>query len=204
MTDILTPGSHHRESEFVWDPTQGRWLTGTCGPCALAMAAWNASGKETHTLDIYRLMRAHGLCDSNGASTPDALWHAAQLLGLTVTEYHGYVDDNWPGWQAFLARHAGKDVVVLELSHGQNLHDEISGQGENAVGLLYHYVCGFGASGDGWLFADGDNFAGGNTSANGFRAADVLQRYSFANLANAMPCAAIAIHVPGGGPMSWS
>ena len=194
--NLLTSGPHHREQEFVFDPTQRRWLTGTCGPCALAMAAWNASGKETHTLDVYRLMRAHGMCDANGASTPGALWHAAhELLGLTISEYHGYVSDDWPGWRDFLSRHAGRDVVVLELSQGQALRDEVSGLGENAVGLRYHYICGYGPSGDGngWMFADGDNYARG----------DVLQRYSYATLAQARPCAALAIRSSGGDAM-WT
>jgi hypothetical protein len=81
---------------------------------------------------------------------------------------------------------------VLEIANGQALIDEVSGLGENANHLQYHYICGFGSSGDGWLFADGDNYAQGN----------VLQRYSYATLAAAKPCAALAIRITGGGPMA--
>lgn len=192
MADQLTPGPQHRETEFWRDPATGVWLTGTCGPCALAMAAWNATGRETHTLDVYHLMRAHGLCDVSGASTPGALKTAASLLGLNVIDYMGYGGDDWSGWPAFLGRHAGKAVIVLELSNGQALHDEISGKGENASNLRYHYICGYGPQGDGWAFADGDNWAVG----------DVLQRYSLTTLSAAKPCAALAILVPDGGSMA--
>ena len=186
MSETLTPGVHHRTTEFVYDPAQGRWLTGTCGPTALAMAAWNATNTPHDVLSVYRLMRGRGLCDPTGGSTPAALNTAAELLGLSVAEYQPYIGDSWSGWRAFLDRHAGRDAVVLELAHGQALKDEISGLGENATNLDYHYICGYGPSGDGWLFADGDNFAVG----------DVLQRYSFATLAAAQPCAAVAIAIP--------
>lgn len=192
MADLLTPGPHPRESEFR---VPGQF--GTCGQNALAMAAWNATGRETHTEGVYALMRAHGLCDLSGASTPDQLRQAAALLGLTIVDFVGYGGDDWPGWRAFLDRHAGSAAIVLELSNGQALVDEVGGKGENAVNLHYHYIAGYGPSGDGWAFADGDNWAVG----------DVLQRYSYATLANARPCAAIAIAITGGTmsgvPTNW-
>src|SRR5579872_1807545 len=128
MADLLTPGPKHRESEFILDPQQGNVrLMGCCGQQALAMAVWNATGKETHTLDVYHLMRQHGLLTAaSGACTPDQLKAAAGLLKLTITEYQPVLF-GWSGWQAFLARHAGKDDVVLELHNGQALRDEISG-----------------------------------------------------------------------------
>jgi hypothetical protein len=161
------------------------------------MAAWNATGRETHTEDVYALMRAHSLCDLSGASTPDQLRQAAALMGLTIVDFVGYGGDDWPGWRAFLDRHAGSAAIVLELSNGQALIDEVGGKGENATNLHYHYIAAYGPQGDGWAVADGDNWAVG----------DVLQRYSYATLAAARPCAALAIAITGGSmsgiPANW-
>lgn len=172
------PGYFSRESEFVGG------LTGACGPNALAMVVSRATQRYVSTVSVYQTMRTHGLCDGNGISDMGQLVQAARLLGLPVTATRGYGGDTWPQWRSFLDSALTRGPVVFELAHGQNLRDAVTGQGENAVGLRYHFIAVLGKDATGrYLCADGDNYARGN----------VLQTYSAATLAAAAPCAALAI-----------
>lgn len=195
MESVLLPGRIWRESEFVFDPADKRWLTGTCGPNAIAMAQSWADQCYHSTLEVYRRLRAAGRCAANGAATLAHLAEDVTAAGypLEVLPYHEPMPAS--EWRSFLERHAGRRAVVLEVACGQALIDSISGKGENARNLRYHFVVviGWHAGGHaarmnydlppGWWCADGDNFARG----------DVLQFYSDTLVLAARPCAALAI-----------
>ncbi len=199
MESILLPGRIWRESEFVFDPAGKRWLTGTCGPNAIAMAASWADQCYHSTLEVYRRLRAAGRCAANGAATLALLAEDVSAAGypLEVLPYREPMPEN--EWRTFLEKHAGRRAVVLELACGQALVDSISGKGENARNLRYHFVVvmGWHSGGhsarmnhdlpSGWWCSDGDNFARG----------DVLQFYSDTVLLAARPCAAMAISPRG-------
>jgi hypothetical protein len=196
MEARLLPGQLWRESEFVYDRVAKRWLTGTCGPNALAMAESWAGQSYSSTLDTYYRLRLAGRCAPNGAATLSAL--------ALDTADAGYRIDMLPyrepipqmEWRAFCTRHAGKQAIVLEVARGQSLVDSISGRGENARNLRYHFIVimGWHPGGHcarmnhelppGWWCSDGDNFAKGS----------VLQFYPDSVLLAASPCAALAVY----------
>lgn len=213
LTAELAPlGYAHRETEFVLIPGTTTRLYGACGPTALASCASAALQKLVTTEQMYTLMRGRGLCDASGVSNDVKLAAAAVIAtnqggyGLAIDEHHAYSGDVWNGWQTFLGWHLGScdHPTLIELAHGQQLKDEISGLGENASGLTYHFIClikrhggGYSAYAgrslpSGYWACDGDNYAGGNNRANNFHAADALQFYSDETLTAAMPCAGIA------------
>jgi len=193
MSEVILPGALHRETEFVGG------LTGACGPNALAMGAcWAFQRSRPDTYGIYLLMQAKGLCAASGASTLDALNQEAQNIGMNLTAYRGY-GEPWPadgvsGWRAFYLLHAGHSFILMETAYGQALTDAISGLGENARDLHYHFIGVVGhhdggfspRSGRtlpaGWWCCDGDNYVQG----------DSLQFYPDDVMALAQPCGAIA------------
>lgn len=196
---LLLPGQFWRESEFVQvpagQPNAGRWLTGSCGPNALAMATSWAKQQYTSTLAVYQVMLARGWCDANGVSNINQLYDAAGVLGLAVPAWRQY-GEPWNGWEAWVQAHlAAGCTVILEPSYGQALVDSLSGLGMNATNLHYHFnqCVGYHPGGysrraqrqlpAGWWMCDGDNRATGNT----------LQFYPESVMAHAAPCAAIAI-----------
>lgn len=177
---VILPGTLWRESEF-----QGG-LTGACGPNALSFCASWSRQRYTSTLDVYRAMRAERppLCDANGVSTIGGLRTAATLIGLPLVDTRWYAEP-WGDWRAWFSKHlsAGR-IILLEVANGQALVDSISGKGENARNLKYHFIACAGRLSDGsWLCLDGDNFASGN----------VHQVYRDSVLGAARPCAALAI-----------
>jgi|GEM_PF-1335452 hypothetical protein len=196
MDAILLPGQLWRESEFVYDPASKRWLTGTCGPNASAMAESWAEQRYISTLDVYHRMRAAGRCDANGAATLASLADDVRAAGYTVEVLPYREPMPEADWRGFFAQHVGRQAVVFETANGQALVDSISGKGENARNLRYHFVLivGWHPGGHsprmnrdlppGWWCSDGDNFAQGN----------VLQFYPDAVLAAARPCAAMAVY----------
>jgi len=205
MTEILLPGQVHRQTEFV----QG--LTGACGPNALAMGqAWAMQADHVDTYGVYTDMYRRGLCAASGASTLDALHQEAQNLGMPLTAYRGY-GEPWPadgvsGWRAFYLLHAGHSYILMETANGQQLRDSISGQGENATNLHYHFIGIVGhhdggysvrAGHDlpvGWWAVDGDSYAAG----------DVLQFYPDEVMAAAQPCGALAFGAKVSIAMAWT
>lgn len=189
MDATMLPGQIRRESEFVGG------LTGACGPNALAMAGRWADQSQLSTLDVYRRMRAAGRCDANGASTLAALAADAHDAGygIAVLDYREPMAAAL--WRGFLQQHVGREAVVIETANGQALRDALSGLGENAVNLHYHFVLvvGWHPGGlatrvgrdlpPGWWCADGDNRVVG----------DVLEFYPDDVVAAAQPCAAMAV-----------
>lgn len=216
MSETLCAGLLHRETEFATVPAYGNIrVFGACGPCGLASAASASLGSIVHTADVYTLMRQHGLLsDPSGASTIGALQTAATLLKLPIAAYCAY-GEPWDDWQAFFTAHAGRDPFMVEVANGQALVDSISGKGENASTLRYHYFAVLGTHSGGpspyaggkvlpagfWC-ADGDNYAGGNDSAHNFNAVNVLQFYTDTVMAAARPCAALALR-GASIPVAW-
>lgn len=189
MQETFLPGRVDRESEFV------AGLTGTCGPNAAAMAERWSDQSQLNTLDVYHRMRAANRCDPNGAATMAALADDARAAGYSVDLLPYREPTSESDWRAFFERHVGQRAVVYETAYGQALHDAISGLGENARDLHYHFVmiAGWHPGGHsaragrnlppGWWCADGANFAGGNA----------LQFYPDDVLVASRPCAAMAI-----------
>jgi hypothetical protein len=205
MEAIFLPGRVDRESEFVGG------LSGACGPNAAAMAERWADQSRLGTLDVYHRMRAAGRCDANGAATLAALAEDAGAAGyrLDVLPYREPMPE--ADWRAFFDAHVGREALVFETANGQALVDALSGLGENARNLHYHFVLVAGwhpggwsaragrALPAGWWCADGDNFTTG----------DVLQFYPDGVVAAARPCAAMAIYARvasarGGGMTMWT
>lgn len=205
--ELAPLGLAHRESEFILIPDTQTRIYSACGPDALASAATAARQQLVTCAQVYTVMRTRNLCAVSGASTDGGLASAAAALGLIINEHRGY-GEPWSGWPTFLGWHLGAraDPTVIELANGQALTDELSGLGENATGLQYHFIClikrhpgGYSAAAgrslpSGYWACDGDNWAGGNGRSNNFNAADILQFYSDTTLAAARPCAAIAFN----------
>ncbi len=196
MSAVLLPGQLWRESEFVYDSAAKRWLTGTCGPNALAMSQSWADQCYYSTLSIYHRLRAAGRCAPNGAASLAALAQDTANAGYSydLLAYREPMPE--AEWRDFCARHVGREAIVLEVAHGQALIDTVSGNGENARNLRYHFIVlvGWHPGGHsprlnrdlppGWWCTDGDNFAKGS----------VLQFYSDTVLQGAIPCAALALY----------
>jgi hypothetical protein len=214
MSEILCAAPLYRQTEFALVPGVGR-VMGACGLQALAACATSVLDKTFSTAQVYQLARANGWCDASGAMTIGGVQSTGIKLGLKVAAFRQYAEP-WTDWEPWaLTQITHGNPFVLEFANGQALVDVISGQGENAVNLQYHFT-GFlgrntgGASKlttkilpPGWWDADGDNFAGGNNNANNFNAANVLQFYPDAVAAAARPCAGVAF-VGRSLAMAWS
>lgn len=134
MEARMLPGKLHRESEFV-----GR-LHGACGPNAASMAERWADQSQLTTLDVFHRMHAAGRCDASGVSTMSGLVADARAAGyrVDVLPYREPMPE--ADWRAFFEAHVGRQAIVFETANGQALHDMISGKGENAHNLHYHFV----------------------------------------------------------------
>jgi hypothetical protein len=202
--NVMLPGAFWRESEFVRLPG-GTWLTGACGPNALAMG-WSWSEQRHHgVLQVYCEMRARDLCTPNGISRMENLRTAAAALGISFADYRPY-QEPWPDWHAWFLAQLERGCAILYLTaEAWQLVDAISGKHENANvnpvdpnHLRYHFLLLVGYStsgrhGAGWWACDGCNKAGGNVRLRRFRARNVLQFYPIDILAASAPCAALAI-----------
>lgn len=180
--DTRLTGTLWRETEFVGG------LTGACGPNALSMAASWARQRHISTLDTFHVMRAAKptpLCDPNGVSNIGDLRAAVPFLGLTAPAYRAYAEPwDYAAFRAWmLAQLAAGRAVVIEVANGQALVDALTGKGENARNLRYHFFTIVGYVSGRWVCLDGDNFAVGN----------VAQHYTDAVMSAARPCAALAI-----------
>lgn len=183
----LLPGTIWCEAEFQYDGAT--LLTGSCGPNALAMALSWSHQSYLSTVSVYRYMRSRTLCDVGGASTINELDQAAQALG-TVSAFQPYGEPwvpsamlNWIDTQL----DAG-NAVVLNVANGQALVDTLSGKGENARDLHYHFIALIGRNAQGYFALDGDNL-----SAPWRVSTTVHQFYPTALITLAKPCGAIGI-----------
>jgi hypothetical protein len=189
-----------RESQFI--TSGGVRLYCCCPSNALGAALRRASQDNAYsTLYVYTLMRSHKdakgnpLCKAQGNANGSALLLAANVAGFKGI-YSG-LHEPWTTWSDFVQLHGvqGGKPLVLEVSLGQKLVDSISGKGENAKDLHYHFIALLAYHPDGysqragrilptgWWCADGANLASGNA----------LQFYPESVLAAAVPCAALAI-----------
>jgi hypothetical protein len=213
--EVLCEAPLHRETEFDII-TYGIRRMGGCGMAGLASAASSATGTIYHPIDVYTIAYLRGWCDISGAITPYNLWRTALAMGLHVAAFRDY-GEPWPDWQSWCEEQlsAGNPIVV-ETARGQALVDLISGSGENANNLQYHYYAKLGRNRGGasslvnytlpagWWCADGDNFAGGNNYLNGFNAKNILQYYEDYRVANAQLCAGIALVGRQATKMAWT
>lgn len=192
MSEILCSSPLIRGTEFILNDSGVR-LFGTCGQRALASTASSQLGNDVSTLGIYDSMLSHSWCDVGGASTIGGLLNQAKQMNCAVAAFQPY-GEPWNSWLPWLGQQIGEgNPVVLEVAAGQALVDKISGLGENAQNLQYHYIAVLGMDDAGFWCADGCSFAGGNSNANGFAAANVLQYYTDSVLQAARPCAALAL-----------
>ena len=192
MSEIMCAAPLVRGSEFFLND-QGQRLFGTCGQRALASAASSVLGTNVSPLGIYDSMRTHGWADPSGACTIGGLDSQALQMNLPVADLEGY-GEPWSGWLGWLSAQINVgNPVVLEVANGQALVDSVSGEGENAQNLQYHFIAVLGMDDHGFWCADGCSFAGGNNNQNGFNAANVLQYYTDAVMGAARPCAALAL-----------
>ena len=183
-----------RETQF-WT-VDGAPRYGMCGPNAAAMAESFALQRYVWTGDLYRrLATAKRLSDADGATT---IWELDDQLVADGfdTILRGFIDAPWPDWaQWFWYQITAGHAAILETSNGEALKDAISGLGENARNLQYHYIllCRYhngGISLDvnrdlpaGFWCADGCNLAQGSG----------LQVYPLTVLDAAQPRAGLAI-----------
>lgn len=214
MSDRMCASPLDRGTEFevLDDPVTHTVVRrfGTCGPRASASALSSALGKDVTLQQVYSYMREQSLCDESGASTSSENLHACVTgFGAEVAEDAGFHDistGGWTSWLEFFRAHAGIDPIHFETSDGQALVDSITGLGENATNLQYHFpsVLGYHVGGvsdhaagrtlpEGFWVADGDNFAGGNSNSNGFRALNILQFYTVDVLSAAKLVAGFAL-----------
>lgn len=193
------------ENEFKYDgPTL---LNGTCGENALAMAESYVWQKYVPTLAVYHAMRANGWCGVNGASNATEVYDQAVKDGANA-ELRAY-GEPWSDWYSWIIpRLQNKCAVVINLANGQALVDALSGKGENAHGLQYHFIAGLEyhpggynarlgqALPEGVVCVDGDNFSTPYSVVT-----NQAVFYPISTLSAARPCGAIALKYQGGTPM---
>jgi hypothetical protein len=160
---------------------------------------------QTATYRSYLRMRALGDCDANGASNGSGINSSLGKDGYTTLR-----QASGANWLAFArARFTEPAVVIAELSRGQALRDEITGQPMDATNLQYHWHTWLDYHPGGWSaragrtlpaglwVADGDNGAT-NPIINGRRtrvvAGHSLQFYTVSTIANSAPVDLIAVY----------
>jgi hypothetical protein len=213
-----------RQTDFFRDVAGGPWITGACGPTAVANGATSVLGHIITPKMAYDAARAHGLCDPNGASVLPAnklgLYALAVLLNCKIAAYQPYLEP-WPAGPTWIAQQVGAgNPTVIEVANGAALKDEVTGLGDNynpASPLQYHYIVRLGSFSGGFSkianktlppggwYADGDSWAGNNGVEWDFQCTQQLQFYSDTTLAAARPCGALALVGKGQQtPMAWT
>lgn len=202
---MLLGGTYWRESEFQWSPSFRVWLTGACGPNALAMLLSWCRQRYAATVDVYADMRNAGrLADQNGSSTIYGL--AAQAAAYKLAPVtRGYNAGIAPlaesEWSAlFIGALTHGRAILYETSNGQALRDYLTGAGENARNLHNHYIglVGYHPGGHsdfagrdlprGFFALDGDNFGTAVAVQTGR-----LQFYTYDTIKASLPIAAISL-----------
>ncbi|HEY7835608.1 MAG TPA: hypothetical protein VIG30_18675 [Ktedonobacterales bacterium] len=204
MGELLLPGTIYRESEFQRLP-DGTLLTAACGPNALALGLSWLRQEQHGTVAVTRRMHAAGLCAANGMTTLNHLHQAAaELWGLPIADFRAY-GEPWADCGTFLAHHAGRHFICLNVAEGWALVDTLTGEHENATiaptdphRLRYHLLGVVGRHDDGhsararralpagWWCVDGASYSGAT-----------LVFYPDTILGAAQPCGAFAL---AGGP----
>lgn len=204
------------ENEFKYEGST--LLDGTCGPNALSSVESYVWQKHVTTLAVYRAMRANNWCDPNGASNATEVWHQAVKDGATA-ELRAYGEpwNDWYNW--VVTRLKNNCAIVLNIARGQALKDTLTGKGENAKNLQYHFIALLEYHIGGWnarlnrnlpegcIVVDGDNFATPYATT-----INLVEFYDIPTLAAAKPCGAIAVRyqeqggnaMATGVPTGWS
>lgn len=190
----LLPGSLWQRTEFF----DGH--TGTCGETALAMAESWGLQRYVSPAAIYRRMADAGLMDNlNGDSTNGQLAQEAVNDGFRI-DVLPYNQNNFPldndTWRTFVNMHIGHEAIVLQLHNGQELVNQLTGQGENAYHLQNHVITLVGFHQNGYSPLAGENLPSGWWAADGDALGEDHHLQFFADpvLAAAQPFAAIALY----------
>lgn len=221
--ELVVQGVRTDDSQFQYVPATATHpavlLHAGCGPDAAAKAArWaDQSLSSPSMIDVYRKMRSLGLGGANGTSTLWDLEQTLRKLGYTII-----LPNSGESVAAFLRRMDGVYATVWETGNGQALRDYVTGLGEDATNLVYHFVCRFGHNSGGasafttkavpagaW-HGDGDSDA--QNMRNGVRYHWPINRrmefYPDSVVAAARPIGAFAVKnraaLPGTGPIGAS
>lgn len=168
-------------SEFYHDPLTGQNYNGTCTQTAFECCICTLDKRwadQGHMAVWARDMIAHGLSQSNGASTVAAIAkYGRSIVYKTPVEWDfGTV---WAEnvWHDFIVNTAGIHPILLQVANGQALVDAETGSRDEA-GLHYHAIAIGGKQSTGYICADGDNPEAGKRK----------QIYTWTTLVAAQPC----------------
>lgn len=136
MAEYFLPGgSLYNESEF----NAGG---GSCGPTILAGAGrWTTGKRQPLAKQVVAQMQAWGLCGPTGVTNTPKLIQAARQYGYPVqlnAPNRGVMHFAVDTLRGINGRRQG--LCVLEIAKGQALVDYLSGLGEDAVNLAYHFI----------------------------------------------------------------
>ena len=205
MAEVLCGGTIWSESEFTTNETHFN----KCGENMQAMLQSWATQKYRSTTDVYNAMRKANRCDVDGTSTMGQQVAQAKADGFKVDYLATDTSMDENDWRAFLFNHLPNEAVGIEVANGQALKDELSGLGEDATNLKYHFITIFGHHDGGvsphagktlpagWWAADGDSYVNNTHSSSGWNrhlGGHTLCFYSEETLRAAKPCAALAMY----------
>jgi hypothetical protein len=216
MAERIVGGKLSTSAEFQ------RGLTGACGPVMLAMLESWGIQKYVPMLDVFDDMHKAGRCSANGVSTMSQLRAQAIADGFAVSSLAYANPLPQKSYTDFLMQQLPLRAVGVQVARGQNLVDSITGEGEDAVDLKFHFFdifghhdSGYSAHFDrilpsGWYCGDGASNVM-NPVVNGSRTRVInssrLVFYEESVLASARPVAALALYpkvpIPGGTIVSW-
>jgi len=205
VAEVLCGGAIWSESEFL--PNEIYFAK--CGENMQAMLQSWATQKYRSTMDVYTAARSANRCDLDGASTMSQQVAQAKADGFKVDSLATDVNMDENEWRAFLFNHLPNEAVGLEIANGQALKDELTGLGEDATHLKFHFIAVFGHHDGGvspcagkrlpagWWVADGDSYVNNTKTSAGWNrhiGGKTLCFYSEETLRAAKPCAAIAMY----------
>ncbi len=183
-------------TEFI--TVDGIFYNGTCGQCALEVAKAAIKGLHSNQLDMVAMahdMNSHGEGGATGASDMGEVAWEAQRQGLTILHVTDYQQPLSENWHQELLDNAGINPVILEFANAGVLTDVTNGAHDERS-VQYHYIVILNKQAAGYIVNDGDNS----------EAATAFPVYSYANLAQAVPCAIMVLKGPimPNIPSGWS
>jgi hypothetical protein len=173
-------------TEFI--TVGGVFYNGDCGQCALEVAKAAIKGLKSSQLDMVAMvhdMASHGQAGTTGASDMGEVAWEAQRQGLTILHLTTYDQPLSENWHQELLDNAGINPIILEFANAGVLTDDVTGAHDER-GVQYHYIVILNKVAAGYVANDGDNS----------EAATTFPTYSYANLAQAVPCAIMILKGP--------
>jgi hypothetical protein len=173
-------------TEFI--TLDGVFWNGTCGECALEVAKAAIKGLKSSQIDMVAMtheMQSHGQAGPTGASTMGEVAAEAVRQGLTILHQTNYQQPLSENWHQELLDNAGINPIILEFANAGVLTDDVTGAHDER-GVQYHYIVILNKNVMGYIANDGDNS----------EAATRFPTYSYANLAQAVPCAILILKGP--------